>query len=80
MSKEYSYAVNTIREINGNDITCNVLKYRVCNGFGRHPILTSLSKWIETKISLSNAQMTRFNSLHDEDMRRAYLTKILSLS
>lgn len=78
--KEYSYAVNTIREIDGNNVICNVLKYRVCNKFGRHPILTSLSKWIETKISLTDAQMDRFNALTDEDMRRAYLTKVLSLS
>lgn len=79
-NSEYSYAVNTIREVNGNEITCNVLKYRVCNKFGRHPILTSLSKWIETKISLTDAQMNKFNSLGDEDMRRAYLTKVLALS
>lgn len=78
--KEYSYAVNTIREINGNTITCNVLKYRVCNDFGRHPILTSLSKWIETNITLSEAQMARFNTISDENTRRAYLTKILALS
>lgn len=79
-NKDYSYAVNTIREVNGNVITCNVLKYRVCNSFGRHPILTSLSKWIETKVSLTDAQKSRFDSLDDEDMRRAYLTKVLSLS
>lgn len=78
--KEYSYAVNTIREIYGNTITCNVLKYRVCNDFGRHPILTSLSKWIEKKIILSDAQMARFNTIGDENTRRAYLTKILALS
>lgn len=80
MNKNYSYAVNTIREINGNTITCNVLKYRVCNDFGRHPILTSLSKWIETNLTLTDAQMTRFNALDNEDMRRAYLTKLLALS
>lgn len=79
-NSEYSYAVNTIRKINGNEITCNVLKYRVCNEFGQHPILTSLSKWIETKISLTDAQMKKFNTLSDEDMRRAYLTKVLALS
>lgn len=78
--KEYSYAVNTIRKIDGNNIICNVLKYRVCNKFGRHPILTSLSKWIETTISLTDAQKSRFDALDDEDMRRAYLTKLLSLS
>lgn len=78
--KNYSYAVNTIREINGNTITCNVLKYRVCNTFGRHPILTSLSKWIETNLTLTDAQMSRFKSLTDEDERRAYLTKLLALS
>lgn len=78
--KDYSYAVNTIRKIEGNTITCNVLKYRVCNSFGRHPIMTSLSKWIKQKITLSNAQMVRFKAIEDEDTRRAYLTKILALS
>lgn len=78
--KEYSYAVNKIRRIDGNVIVCNLLKYRVCNAFGNHPILTSLSKWKEVKITLTDAQMTRFSSFSDEDMRRAYLTKLLALS
>lgn len=78
--KEYSYAVNKIRNISGNVITCCVLKYRVCNSFGRHPILTSLSKWRKEEITLSDAQMTRFRKFNDEDMRRAYLTKLLALS
>lgn len=78
--ENYSFAVNTIRKICGNKVTCNVLKYRVCNDFGRHPILTSLSKWIEKDITLTDAQMVRFKSLHDEDCRRAYLTKVLALS
>lgn len=78
--KEYFYAVNTIRKIDGNTITCNVLKYRVCKAFGKQPILTSLSKWIEQDITLTSAQMTRFKSFDDENTRRAYLTKILVLS
>jgi hypothetical protein len=78
--KNYSYAVNTIRSIEGNKVTCNVLKYRTCNSFGRHPILTSLSKWSQETLTLNDAQMNRFNNYADEDTKRAYLTKLLSLS
>lgn len=78
--KKYSYAVNAIRKIDGNVVTCNVLKYRVYNGFGSYPILTSLSKWKETPITLNEAQEKRFREIENKDERKAYLTMVLALS
>lgn len=80
MEKIYHYSVMNIRNINKNVVTCNVLKYRVWKDNDNHAIPTSLSKWGEKKIKLTENQMDKFLSYVNEDRRRAYLTKLLILS
>lgn len=78
--KKYCYSVNKIRGISGNAVTCNILKYRVGNEFGVNPIMTSLSKWEEKNIVLTENQMARFKGLGNEDDRREFLSRIYALS
>lgn len=80
IGKNYQYSVMKIRDIDGNTVTCSVLRYRAYKDENNHHILTSLSKWFKQKIELTEAQMKKFNHLYGEDERRAYLTKLLSLS
>lgn len=77
---KYLFAVGAIRKINGSTVKCNLFKYKVCDEFGNYPIPTSLSKWFETDIVLTDEQMEKFNSLANEDSRRAYLTVVHSIS
>ena len=78
--KRYCYSVNRIRDISGNVVKCNVLKYRAGNEFGVNPIMTSLSKWEEKTINLTENQMARFRELQSENDRREYLSRIYALS
>lgn len=80
MEKTYHYSVMKIRDIDENVITCNVLKYRIVKDHDNHAIPTSLTKWFEKEIELTETQMNKFRSLDNEDNRRAYLTKLLILS
>lgn len=81
MEKIYHHSVMKIRNVSDdNVVTCNVLRYRVWKDHDNHAIPTSLSKWFEKKITLTDSQMKKFYSKSSEDERRAYLTKLLILS
>lgn len=73
------HTVVNIKKIDGNMVTCTIVKYRYTIDKNGNEVITSIIKYLEDSIELTEIQMNSFIDLSCEDQMRAFMTNIYTL-